>query len=98
MNECAYLREQLQELCDKYNTLDESLALRYIRHLDENNKVKQKAKIQNFMKKAESFTIGGFFYPINDLNIKNPAGFAYSILTTDSIGKILIRNLRLMKS
>ena len=30
MNECAYLREQLDGLCAKYNTPDESLVLRYI--------------------------------------------------------------------
>ena len=30
MNECSYLKEQLDGLCAKYNTLDESLVLRYI--------------------------------------------------------------------
>ena len=84
LNECSYLREHLQELCAKYNTPDDSLALRYIRHLDENTKFsKYKTKWQNFMKKAENFTIGGLLYPISDLNIKNPAGFTYSVLTTD---------------
>ena len=84
MNECAYLREQLDGLCAKYNTPDESLVLRYIRHMDENTKfAKQKTKWQNFMKKAESFTVGGLSYSINDLNIRNPAGFVYSVLTID---------------
>ena len=35
------------------------------------------------MKKAESFTVGGLSYSINDLNIRNPAGFVYSVLTID---------------
>ena len=39
------------------------------------------------MKKAKSFTLGGLSYSINDLNIRNPAGFVYSILTTDRYWK-----------
>ena len=88
MNEFAYLREQLDILFTKYNTLDESLVLRYNRHLDENDKfAKQKIKWRNFMKKAKSFTVGGLSYSINDLNIRNPAGFVYSVLTTDRYWK-----------
>ena len=39
------------------------------------------------MKKAKSFTLGGLSYSINDLNIRNPAGFVYSVLTTDRYWK-----------
>ena len=76
ISECIELRDQLDGLCAKYNTHDESLVLRYIRHLDENTKfAKQKTKWQNFKKKAEGFIAGGLSYSINDLNIRNPAGF-----------------------
>ena len=35
------------------------------------------------MKQAKSFTADSLVYPINDIIIKNTAGFCYSVLTND---------------
>ena len=84
IHEWTNLREQFDDLSLKYNIQDDSMVTRYINHLDENVKFsKQKTKWQNFMRKAEFFIAGGLSYPINDIIIKNPAGFVYSVLTTE---------------
>ena len=83
IQEWTNLRNQLDDLTLKYNQ-DNSMVARFFNHLDENVKFsKQRIKWQNFMRKTETFIAGGITYPINDLVIKKPAGFVYSILTTD---------------
>ena len=83
IQEWTNLRNQLDDLTLKYDQ-EGSMVARYFNHLDENVKFsKQRIKWQDLMRKAESFIAGGIAYPINDLIIKKPAGFVYSVLTTE---------------